>query len=552
MVPALLTRPRRGRALLVLLAIFGSLFLASEPYLLGYRIRPPGTYFWASPTANYYDANQYLAFTRMVLDGQWLIGDPFTSEPVTPRLIMPHVYFQAGVSRLFGLDVIGSFQVCRVLFGLVLLLAGWWLGTLLIRPWRQRRLFLLLMCFSAGGAWIAAGLKLNLASVDTLQPEGNTFFTLGNLPHLSLSAALLTALFASLIAHERSRSRGWLLFTAGCSLLLSWIHPFDYAILVPALAAYGLLRWVEQRRFPQASLRHGIALVIGALPAALYLSWITRADAVYRQLASDSLERFPWSFYAIGFGPFVLPALLLLGRRDLLSRYALPICWVLCVLLLMLSPFRLGGKQPRLVGGIHIPLCILAAVGVDWLPRLARARRWKSRANPGNRFRHWAALSVGAAYFLLALTGGLWIWEHHRSLIALRSPHHYQPEEVRGLYRRLAREASPGEVSLGGTFTGGWTPVLSPARSYWGHWHMTLNEPLKQAERDWFFVTPGHDAEKAAWLRKQGIRWVIYWPWEWSDRGRWPDGPRDPAAIPGVVPVFVSGEARLYHVTYPL
>src|SRR5687768_2750966 len=87
-VDKILARRRRFRALFVLLAILGSLVLAGEPYLHGYRIRPPGTYFWASPTANYYDANQYLAFTRMVLDGQWLIGDPFTSEPVTPRLIM--------------------------------------------------------------------------------------------------------------------------------------------------------------------------------------------------------------------------------------------------------------------------------------------------------------------------------------------------------------------------------------------------------------------------------------------------------------------------------
>lgn len=542
---------QRAKALLVLLCILGSLCLASEPYLRAYATRPPGTYFWAVPTVNYYDAHQYLAFTQRVLEGQWLIGDPFTAEGVRPRLIMPHVYFQAALSRVFGLDVIASFQVCRVLFGLAMLAAAWWLGKLLIRSSRQRLLYILLVCFSAGAAWYVQRLGFSLDSIDRNQPEGNTLFTLGNLPHLSLSTALLTGLFATLVEYERDRRARWLAATVALSFLLSWIHPFDYLMLVLGLGAYALFRWVERGRFPTPSLHHGLALGLAALPAALYLVWVTRADPVYRQLANDILEKNKLTFYAIGYGPFILPALALFSRRELVSRYALPLCWVLCVLLFLLTPFRLGGKQPRMVGGLHIPLCLLAAVAVDWLPRLFRGRVRKRRHNPWLRGRQAAAWALSAGFLGFTVAGGLWVYGEHRRLLGWKLPMHFQPPEVRALYARMRPETAYTDVTLGGTFTGGWTPVLTRSRVYWGHWHMTLREPLKSAQRDWFFTTPGEEQAKAAWLRRQGVDWVIYWPWEWSDAGRWPAGPQDPAGVPGLEPVFQHPSIRLYRVRKP-
>lgn len=521
--------------------MLAALYLSSQPFLHAYRTRPAGTRFWAVPTANYFDAQQYLAFTRLALHGEWLIGDPFTAEPVPPRLVMPHVYFQALVSSVFGVDVLTSFQVCRVLWGLLLLLAGWWFGTLLIRPWRQRWVFLGLLCFSAGATWLVRRWGRNIPSLDTLQPEAITFFTLGNLPHLSLSAALLTGLFCTLLEYERGPRPRWLVLTAAFSFVLGWVHPFDFVAATLGLGAYAAARWIADRRFPTSSWRHGLALVLGAAPAAAYLLWVLLTEPVYQRLASDSLGKFKPAAYVISFGPFLLPALALVARRELIRRHALPLCWAAAVLLFLLTPFRLGGKQSRTVAGLHVPLCVLAAVGVTWTPRLFR-RRGGGRG----RERAWAAAILGAGFVGFGCQGGDWIRREQLRLFSWKLPIHFQPPEVVEAFRRLDSEAFPSDVALGGTFTGGWAPALSPARSYWGHWHMTLEEHRKKAERDWFFCSPGEEAKKARFLRDRGIRWVLYWPWEWSDRTRWPGGARSPGSIPGLRPVYESPEIVLY------
>lgn len=532
--------------MVALAIILASLYLANRPYIEAYRHRPPGTRFWAVPTVNYYDANQYLAFTRLTLHGHWLIGDPFTSEPVKPRLIMPHVYFQALISKLFGLDVLGSFQVCRVFWGLLLLLSGWWFGWRLIRSSRQRWVFLALLCFSAGGTGLLDRLGIHVMALDANQPEALTFFTLGNLPHLSLSTALVVSLFCTLLEYERKAERRWLILTAVLSLLLSWVHPFDFLILAAALTTYLAVRWLADRQLPGPVIRHAAALLVGALPAGSYLFLAVSTDPIYQRLANDTLQKATFLPYAITFGPFMVGGLGVLGRRELLRRYALPLCWVVSVLLFLTTPFRLGGKQPRMVEGIHVPLCLLAAVGSAWLPRMLRWRPLERRASFRPRIRAIGSLVASLAMLAVGLLGGEWVYRNQNGLFDWRPPYHFQPPQVVAAFGELERSAAEGEVALGGTFTGGWCPVLSSARTYWGHWHMTLNQPRKLQERDWFFCAPGQEGQKAEWLRQQGIRWVVLWPWEWSDRTRWPNGAATLDGVPGLKPVYRMPEITLF------
>src|SRR5688572_29711240 len=112
------TNRRAGRrpvqALAGRLVLLLALLLASVPYVYGYAIRPEGSRFWAVPPVNSSDANQYLAFTRMVAEGRWLVGDPFTSEPHPPRIFLPHVFLEALLVRLLGWTALEAFQAARV------------------------------------------------------------------------------------------------------------------------------------------------------------------------------------------------------------------------------------------------------------------------------------------------------------------------------------------------------------------------------------------------------------------------------------------------------
>jgi len=533
--------------------LFAALLLANGPYLYGLTIRPPGTRFWAVPPINSGDANQYLALTHIASQGALLLGDPFTSEPHRPRLLVPTALFEGLLCRIFGWSPVGAFNASRVLFGAVLLGVAWWFGTVLLRPWRLRWAYLALLGFSAGAGWIVERLGGQVPNGDLFQPEGNTFFSLGNLPHLPLSNALLTALFGTLLALERDRpgrrDHFWLLLTFLCAALLSWTHPFDFMSLGLGLGSYGLIRWVTERSFPLISLMHGATALLGALPAAAYLFWLSRTDPFYQALASDVLQVQPFSYYAIAHGWFVLAALPVLFHAESRRRYLLPICWAACVFLFLATPFRLGGKQPRLIGGIHVPLAILAVAGLDTVSRTL-ARR-KTRAAPPNTptpqhpntYRVFRPLAAG--FVLLTATGVWGMIERHVAFYGRRGPDFYMSPGVLSVFGHLRNEARWEHLTLGGPYTGGWAPTWVETRVFHGHWHMTLNSPGKASERQWFFTGAATPQMRAWWLRSRAIDWVIWYPWEWNDAAVPLDG------TPGLERVLTQPDVVLYRVHRP-
>lgn len=505
-----------------------SLCLASLPLVLGWLNRPSNAFFWAVPAqANYLDADQYLALTREAMDSGPFVADPYTTEPHVARLLIPHVLLQAGVCRVFGWHPLVAYHVCRLLFGAMLLAAGAWLGFLVLGDLRSRRLYLVLLGFSTGAGWILETAGVSIPNGDLLQPEGNTLHTLVNLPHLSLSAALLTFLAGAALKWQAvppvQRSL-WGLRIFAAAALLSWVHPFDFVTLGLMFAGYGAYLWRRDREFPTQVLSFGFITAIGALPAAAYLGWLVQAEPVYRALASDGLRVQALPYYAIAHGPLLLagfPALLDPNRRR---RLAPALGWALPVLIFLALPLPLGGKQCRLVGGIHVPLALIASAGLSSLA--AGPQFWRR------------IVSTGAAAALCL--GSIGVIRANAAPYLRRKFGFYQEPEIRLLFETLRKESLPGDIVLGGEYTGSWAPVEAPVRSYHGHWHMTLNEPHKRKERDRFYTQNLTPSERARWLRERGIRWLIHYPGEWRRQTI------SPASIPGVTPVFLSRPAVLY------
>lgn len=537
----------RPRQLVIALVLLATLFAASFPYLYGLAIRPAGTLFWAVPLVNYLDANQYLALTRQAAEGRLLLADPFTQQPHVARLFLPEVLAEAAVCRVFGVSPLMAFHVSRVASGALLLLAGYWLGTLFLPRFRQLSIYVGLLCFSAGANWFVARLGLPWFSGDLYQPEANTFHTLANLPHLSLSAALLTTLFATLASLElgqnpsesgfgavRDKRCVWLLVLAsGCALLLAWTHPFDLVTYTLGAGSYTFLRWIGSRELPKTAFLHLAVVFLGASPAALYLLWLVKTDPVYRALADDPSGVQELRFYALAHGILLLPAVTVLFRTEMRRRYLLPLCWVACAFLFLLTPFRMGGKQQRLLGGVHAPLALLAAAGIEDLARRAFGRLSPSSQTAG-------VLGVGAAYLVITGTGAVGIIQMEMSSYAARGPGFYLSPAVQGLFRYLDQHGDHSQLTLGGPYTGGWAPGLADTPVFHGHWQMTLHEPQKRAERDWFFHTSTDSVRKAAWLRENGIKWVICYPWEWKGQLTPPDG------VPNLQRVYQTPEIWLY------
>lgn len=535
----------RPRHLLPVLLLVGILLAASIPYLYGYAVRPSGTLFWAIPWINYSDANQYLALTRQVADGRLLVGDPFTQQPHAPRLFLPLVLAEGGICRLFHVSPLIAFQVSRVGCGTALLTAAYWFGTLFLPKLRERTLFVAFLGLTAGASWYVEQLRLPWSSGDLLQPEGNTLFTLANLPHLSLASALLTALFASLAAMESERHSvvefrtgsqphgPWLLLAVGSAFLLAWTHPFDLVTYALGAGTYALICLLRDRRLPLTTIQHMGAVFLGAAPAALYLVWLVRSDPVYRALASDISQVNELRFYLLAHGFLVVPSLVLFFSAETRRRYLLPLCWATCAFLFLLTPFRMGGKQARLLGGVHVPLALLATAGLESAARRGLRRSPEAVQSAG-------VIAAGSAFLVLTAPSALGMLQRQSHQYALRSPGFYLSPQVQELFRYLDRNGDRSQLTMGGAYTGGWAPVLADTRAYHGHWHMTLNEGQKRAQRDWFFLENVDPLRKEAWLRENGIDWVIYYPWEWQ---------RTPApldTVPGLRRVYETPEIRLY------
>jgi hypothetical protein len=528
--PAPVTRGEIAFAAWVLTA---ALFVASLPVLIGWLIRPPDAFFWSVPAqANYLDADQYLALTRQALDSGPLVGDPFTSEPHPRRLLIPHVLLQALFCKAFGWHPLLGYHVCRVLFGAMLLAAGAWLGFLVLREPQARRIYFILLGFSTGAGWILSWLGATVPNGDVLQPEGNTLHTLINLPHLSLSAALLTFLVGAAVRWQsvepaqRRRWAGAILTAAG---VLSWSHPFDFATLGLVIACYGVLSWTAHRCFPARLLSFGFMVALAALPAATYLLWLTQSNSVYRALASDTLRVQDFWFYAIAHGPLLIAGIPVLFHAAKRREVGLALCWVVPVLMFLLLPLPLGGKQCRLVGGIHLPLALFAAAGLSTLMEVNGF---------GRRAIGWTAVAV------LCL-GALGVVQGNTAPYVRRGFDYYWQPEVQLLFETLRNQAARGDIVLGGEYTGSWAPVEAPVRSFHGHWHMTLNEASKREERDRFFNAPQSPQERSEWLKVRGIRWIILFPSEWST------ATRPPAAVPGLRVVYLSRSAILYRFAPP-
>ncbi len=554
-VPAAADHRRARHACALLIMGAATLLVSSLPYLYGYMFGPANTRFFAVPPFNAQDANQYLAFTREVAEGAFLVGNPFTSEPHMPRLFLPEVYFQAALCKAFGMSALTSFQVSRVVFGVGLLAAAWWFGALLLRRRSLQRLYFAFVCFSAGGGWVLDILRPGTAHGDEHLPEGNTFYVLGNLPHLILALALLTALFATRAALGRGQLRpkphAFVAATMALSFFLSWTHPWDFLSLILGTGTYALFLWAEERQFPRASAWHAAAVALGALPAAVYLIWIIRIDPIYAAMANDIMQVQRWPFYLASFGILGVPAAVVLTKASLRSRYALPLCWVIFVFLFLMTPFRLGGKQARLPGGIHVPLSLLAAVGADRLARLAvRYRRERrighaetspSSPRPGSQTsRGTLARALCYGYVGIATIGAGAMLQRHLSAYTPRAPNYFLSADTQRLFEYLHEHASDRDITLAGFWTAGWAPTLADTRMFHGHWHMTLREPEKRAARDWFFTSSATPDERSAWLATNGVTWVIWSPWEWNDRMATLDD------VPGLERAFVGDGVILY------
>jgi hypothetical protein len=506
--------------------------LASLPYLVGALAAGPDRIF-TGLQVNPLDGVSYLAKMRLGYNGEWLFRLLFTPEEGQGVFLFTYFIVLGQLARIFSLPLIVMFHLARLIGGFALL---WMIYQLIARVTDTidlRRRTWWIVALSSGVGWLAALLGHGDAS-DLTIPESNTFYSLIANAHFALAAAIMIAMII-LVLEMRSFSIGRIALLTGLSLVLAIIQPFAPIAVYTILGVTLLVIWWRNSRprseqserskaksknaagFPRYAFAAAFSAGLITAPLLLYLYSATQADAVLRAWSQQNQTPSPPPLdYALGYG--LLWIFAFFGARQGWRRKSdwdvLLLVWIGLTLLLLYAPFPL---QRRFSLGLHVPIGILAAIG---LTEIVRAT-WPRRALIGMAL-------LTSVFIELALSSGA----------AARDPRIYLSTNEATALNWLQQNAPTDAVVLAAPEMGGFIPAFSGQRVVYGHPFETVDAKRReQLVKDFFAGT----IDRVQLLRDNGVTYILVGPRERKL------GPIDATELP-CKKVFVAGDVTIYQV----
>ncbi len=495
-----------------------ALLLASVPYLYGWRNTPPGHLYYGL-TSNIDDCMAYFSWMNEYASGRFTQRNLFSTEQ-SPALLFYVWFWVLGIlSKVIG--TIGAFHLGRVLGGVALLWAAGWLIHLTIANERARKLAFALLCFSSGFGWIFGGFdpaKAGQLPIDTSSPEAITFLSLGYSPLFAPMTALMVVFIASFYhAQQTGRLKDlWPACVAG--VILGNSHTYD---VVPLFLAAGLTlipipSTTEGKEGVKQALLRLVIVGAATLPTTAYNLVISRIDPLFKARIwanEPTLTSAIW-WVALGLGLPLIFALVAVFRKDKsgfvnTAAWKLLACWLVAHLVAAYLPVPV---QRKMLMGIHIPICLLAGVGLSGLldslsKDLAKTLGTVAVALsvPSNvlalltdisRLDANAGTTAPRPYLTLGEKEGLeWLKQNATEGAVLVSP---DPTAVKRYPGQFLPHLAPQIAGMAGRIV------------YNGHWSETLDYKTKISKSLRFFVEDTPDSDRQTLCSENGIRYVLY------------------------------------------
>lgn len=477
-IPAQEWRWAIGWSLLILL-------LSCGPYLLATWAAPDGWEFGGF-LVNPQDGHSYLAKMRQGADGNWLFQLTYTPEPHQGAFIFTFYLALGHLAALTHLPLIYMFHLARLLSGLLLLGVAFWFIARVTPRVGERRLAFVFLLTSSGLGWLGA--LFGAFPIDLWIPEAFVPYSLYANPHFCLGMALMLLLFGRVAwpeDHQGLKGRVWsgLLWPGLAALALGLILPFALLAVWAVLAVFLGWLYVTERRIPWPHLWPAASVVIFSAPVVLYDYWVSTVNPVLAGWGAQNVTAAPRVLdLALGYGLLGLLAVAggwLVGRsRSRPERGEwLVLIWAVTTLVLVYLPFEL---QRRLINGLHIPLSILAAIGL---------RRWLAGAPLRLRYRRLlttAVVTVGAL-------GTLFVWSVPLLAVWRESPASgstallFIRRDELAAFTWLDGQAAPDDVVLASPRLGMFVPSQTGARAYYGHPFETIEAAKKRSMAEAFY-----------------------------------------------------------------
>jgi len=454
----------------------------SVPYLVNYFSTPPGFHYtWIIPPYPG-DLLAYKAWSQQAAHGSLLFKVKYTALPHAPFLFHPFFLVCGFISSLLACDI-GVVHFIAKGVGVVLFFAVFfrYIDYLELNS-LQSVIATILVGISSGCGWLTLKFGIHPSSdyyvpVDLNMPESNTFWSLLN-PLFPYSLALLV-LSIHLMDRGTREARDRDLWLSGlCVGVLALIHPYQIPLLF-ALAAL-----IVTFRRGKDAMGLFLRFLAPALPSVLYVFLVSRFHPIAAMHSSlGEMKSSHLLSVAIGLGiPLFLPlAGLIVEWRKLVPRYWQLLLWVLLSISFSYLPFWF---QRKFLFGVHVPLCILAGISVDWI--LARI--------PEKRMRRWAL--VGSALLLLPLVASTQVFllvSERRNVKENEGGVYYIDTDLLNALNYLKHNSNSDDIVFANLWSSQFIPGFSGNTVVWGHWAMSVDI---QRRTEWVINTLG---EQSSW-----------------------------------------------------
>lgn len=527
---------KRDEIRAVILVAAGIMVVTLMPYIAAVRMTPPASEFcgfiWGVD-----DGNVYLSWIRQASEGRIFLADQYTTEAQNPHFFNLFLLIAGLFSRLTALSPIYVFHALRFAGGVFALTALYWLVSLLTQDRRIRSASLGLAALGSGLGWVVVLFNPSgswgLRPVDVgvnwqVQPEAVTFVSalLNPLFITSMGLICLTLGF-SLIALERRDTRSAII--AGvCLLILGNIHSYDIFAIHLTLGLW-ILYGLFTRRYEMkpALWRYLTIFAIGA-PAPLWSYYAASQDPSYMAKAMTPTPAAGLADYLVGYGLLALlglvGAVVIMAREGRQERHAkmrgqmlrFAVFWAAGNALVLLIPVSF---QRKMVEGLHMPVAILAGIGIAYLGALVT--RSALKAGEVQKVNERMALAIIAAVVFTLPSNVLFVSEclenvrtNNEALLHVLAPPMYVDTDYKECFRWLSVKTEFEDVALSSSLIGSHIPAHVPCRVFAGHWAETLYFGRKLGKVHRFFSGRTSPQQRASMLRSEGISYIVYGPYE--------------------------------------
>lgn len=525
---------RHERTCVIVLVIALSI-LSFIPHIAAFTHTPAGfRYVWSNYPGSPHDINSYFTWIRQASDGDWLFNLKYTSEP-TPRVVFHPLFLAMGLLIRIGIPLTAVWVVAQIasIAALVYSLRRF-LAHLFDNP--VRRLFVMAVALVSGGLGFLTNTFRLYRSFDTLPVDmGMAEVTLARsimTPFVfAFSIALMLCVFALLISFERSRRRSDIVLASLAAFALGIIHPYDIVIVAVVATVFLLMRLGLHAAKPLA--------ILGAAAAIPYLYYmLVMTNTLYAQAGNAEMRSPAPLAYLLGFGlllPFAVAGAVMLFRARAFRgnpAWLLALIFLLVVPILVYAPFTF---QRKLIEGWIVPLTAFAAVGMLWI--------W-AKVKTFGPLRHALirTVVVTSAIAILSLSPLTLL---RNDLVRVREagfPYYMSESELAGM-RWLAQHTDRSAVVLSAPDYGNIVPRFSGNTVFIGHWAQTVDFDRKAQEAHAFYTGTIQATDRAAFLTRERIAYVIVGPLE-----RRYGAPYVLVGDPLLAPAFANDDITIYRV----